>query len=240
MKKFPIVLVVAAFVLFLTACQKETIQPSATITTVEKNITDFNAVEVAGDFEVFITSGAATESVTVEANENLQEFITVEKEDNTLEIKMKGNININGNETTKVYISTKEIIDYKVAGDAVIQLENEMVTNKVNIDLGGDAQMNGGLSVQEMVVTIGGDAQLNLSGEVDAFDLKIAGDGRVKDYDLICNKLDAELAGDSEVFITVIETINVTAAGESILHFKGTGEIRNQFTSGDAKIIKED
>ena len=123
MKNFPIVLVVAAFVLFLTACQKETIQPSATITAVEKNITDFNALEVAGDFEVFITSGAVTESVTVEANENLQEFITIEKVGNTLEIKMKGNININinGNETTRVYINTKEVIDYKVAGDAVIK-----------------------------------------------------------------------------------------------------------------------
>lgn len=240
MKKFPIVLVVAAFMMLIISCQKETIQPSATITTVEKNITDFSALEVAGDFEVFITSGAATESVTVEANENLQEFITIEKDGNTLEIKMKSNININGNETIRVNINTKEIIDYKVAGDAVIELTNVLVTNKIIIDLAGDAQMNGGLSIQEMAVTIGGDAQLNLSGEVDVFDLKIAGDGQVKDYDLVCMQLDAELAGDSEVFVTVIETINVTAAGESILHFKGTGEIRNQFTSGDAKIIKED
>jgi len=106
MKNFPIVLVVAVFAMCLTSCQKETITPSTAITTVEKNITDFNALEVAGDFEVFITSGAATESVQVEANENLQEHITIEKSGKTLEIKMKGNININGNETTKVYIRT--------------------------------------------------------------------------------------------------------------------------------------
>ena len=240
MKNFPIVLVLAAFVLFITACQKETITPSTEITTVEKNITDFNALEVAGDFEVFITAGSATESVRVEANENLQEFITIETDGNTLEIKMKGNININGNETTKVYLSTKEIIDYKVAGDAVIQLENELVANKVNIDLAGDGKINGMVDIQEITATIAGDAQLNLSGQVEAFNLKVAGDGRVKDYDLVCQKLDVELAGESEVFLTVIETINVTAAGESILHFKGAGEISNQFTSGEARVIKED
>lgn len=240
MKNFPIVLVLAAFVLLMTACQKETITPSTAITTVEKNITDFNALEVAGDFEVFIIAGSATESIRVEANENLQEFITIEKDGNTLEIKMKSNININGNETTKVYISTDEIIDYKVAGDAVVQLENELVANKVNIDLAGDGKVIGMVDIQEITATIAGDAQLNLSGEVELFDLKIAGDGQVKDYDLVCIQLDAELTGDSEVFVTVIETINVTAAGESILHFKGTGEIRNQFTSGEAKVIKED
>jgi len=40
--------------------------------------------------------------------------------------------------------------------------------------------------------------------------------------------------------LTVMGTINVTAAGDSILHFKGTGEITNQFTSGGAQVIKED
>lgn len=240
MKNFPIVLVVAVCALFLTACQKETITPSTAITTVEKNITDFNALEVAGDFEVFITSGAATESVKVEANENLQEHITIEKSGNTLAIKMKGNININGNETTKVYISTKEIIDYKVAGDAIIQLENELVANKINLELAGDGQIIGMVDVQEITATIAGDSELNFSGQVDNFALKIAGDGQVRDYDLVCDKLEVDLAGDSEVFVTVMGTISVTAAGDSVLHFKGTGEVTNQFTTGDAKVIKED
>ncbi len=240
MKNFPIVLVLVAFVMFMTSCQKETISPSANITTVEKNITDFNALEVAGDFEVFITSSATTESVKVEANENLQEFITIEKAGNTLKIKMKGNINIDGKETTKVYISTQEIINYKVAGDAVIQLENELVTERINVELAGDSKMIGMIDVQEITAIIAGDAELSLSGQVDNFGLKIAGDGQVRDYDLVCDKLDVELVGDSEVFLTVMGTINVTAAEDSVLHFKGTGEITNQFTSGGAQVIKED
>ena len=68
---------------------------------------------------------------------------------------------------------------------------------------------------------------------MDDFTLKIAGDGQVKDYDLICDKLEVELAGDSEVFLTVNGTISVTADGDSALHFKGTGEIENQFQTGE-------
>jgi len=240
MKNFPIVLVLAAMVLLTTSCDKETITPSIEITTIEKNLSDFNALEVAGDFEVFLTSGASTESVKLEANENLQDLITIEKVGTTLKIRMKDNININGNETTKVYISTQEIIDYKVAGDAVIQLENELATDKINIELAGDSKMLGMVDIPSITATIAGDAQLNFSGQVDNFSLKIAGDGQVKDYDLVCDKLEAELAGDSEVFVTVMGTIDVTAAGESILHFKGTGEVTNQFTTGEAKVIKED
>lgn len=240
MKNFPIVLIVAVCMMFLTACQKETITVSSTITTLQKDITDFDALEVAGDFEVFITSGAPTEGVTVEANENLHEFIIIEKNGNTLKIRTKDNLNIKGDEVAKVYIQTSEIVDYKVAGDAVVQFENELVTNKINIELAGDGQMKGAIDIQEITATVAGDGQLNFSGKVGDFILKIAGDGQVKDYDLVCDKLEAELAGDSEVFITVNGTISVTAAGDSVLHFKGTGEIENQYTTGDAKVIKED
>ena len=244
MKNFPIVLAVAFVGLFFTSCDKETISPTVTpssnITTVEKDITGFSKLAAANEFEVFITFSYTEESVEVEANENLHDLIIIEKSGETLELKMKPNTTINGNETIKVHIVTQEINDFSLAGEVNVKMENELISNDLAIDLAGESKIIGPLDVNDLTVRMASEAELNVSGQAKNVELKIAGDAKVKDYDFVCQKLDAELAGESEVFLTVMETINVSAAGESVLHFKGTGEITSQTTAGEARVIKED
>lgn len=244
MKNFPIVLVVIGFAMMMTSCDKETITPAITpssqITTVEKDITNFNKLVAANEFEVFLTFSDTKESIEIEANENLQDLIIIEKSGQTLELKMKPNTTINGNETIKIHITTKEIIDFKLAGEVEVNLMNDLATNDLEIELAGESQIEGQVIIRHLVAKMAGESVLNLTGQVATFDLNSAGDAIIKDYDLICQKLDAKLAGETEVFLTVTETIDVNAAGESVLHFKGTGEITNQFTAGEAKVIKED
>ncbi len=242
MKNFPIVLVIVCLAMMMTSCDKETIRitPSAQITTVDKDITNFNKLEVANEFQVFLTFSETKESIQVEANENLQDLIIIEKSGQTLEIKMKPNTNIKGNETIKIYITTKEIIDFKLAGEVEVSLMNDLVTNDLTIEMAGESEMKGQVAINNLITKMAGEAELDLKGQVANFDLKSAGDALIKDYDLVCEKLDAELAGETEVFLTVNQTIEVSAAGESVLHLKGDGEITNQFTVGEAKVIKED
>lgn len=244
MKNFPIVLVLACLVMVMTACEKETIspaiQPSEKITTEEKDITGFNKLVAANEFEVFITFSYTEEKVEVEANENLQDLIIIEKSGKTLELKMKPNTTIKGDETIKIHIVTQEIIDFKLAGEVEVTMSNELITNDVVIELAGESRIMGPVDVNGMTARMAGEAALNLSGQAKTVNLTTAGDAKVKDYDFVCQKLEAELAGESEVFLTVTETIDVSAAGESVLHFKGTGEITNQTTTGEAKVIKED
>ncbi len=59
----------------LTSCTKDelAIDPSANVTTEERSVSDFNKIDIEGPFAVFITIGT-TESVEIEANENLQQY----------------------------------------------------------------------------------------------------------------------------------------------------------------------
>ena len=244
MKNLPIVLVVACLALMMTSCDKEGITPAITpstqITTVEKDITNFNKLEAANEFEIFLTFSDREERLAVEANENLQDLIIIEKSGQTLEIRMKPNTTISGDETMKIHITTKEIIDFKLAGEVEVNFVNDLTTNEVGIELAGESQIIGPVAINNLVAKMAGEAELNLSGHIATFDLKSAGDAIIKDYDLVCEKLAAKLAGETEVFLTVNQTIDVNAAGESVLHFKGAGEIMNQSTADEARIIKED
>ncbi len=153
---------------------------------------------------------------------------------------MKNNININGNQTTKVYITTREITDFKAGGEAIITLENKLSADQIELDLAGESQIQGPIQVNTINANLAGETQLDLSGQTDQFDLSMAGDSRVRDYAFTCKNLIANLAGESELFLTVTESISVSASGESILHYKGTGIVENKELAGEAKVKKED
>lgn len=240
MKNSAIVLLTIAFVLSLISCDIEKVRPSNTITTVEKVAANFNEIQVASEFEVFLTFSDTQESIQVEANENLQDFIIVENQGDILEIRMRNNLLINGNQTTKVHITTKEIIDFKAAGEAIITLENRLSADKIDIDLAEESQLLGPIQANTIRANLTGEAELNISGQTDQFDLNMAGDSRVRDYAFTCEDLIANLAGESELFLTVMESIKVSATGESVLHYKGTGVVESKELTDEAKIKKED
>lgn len=240
MKNYAIVVLAIAFVFSLMSCDVETVKPSDTITTVEKIVGDFNEIQVANEFEVFLTFSDTQESIQVEANENLHDFILVENQGNILEIRMKNNLLIKGNQTNKVYITTKEVVDFKATGEAIITLENKLSTDQLDLNLTGESQLRGPIQANTISANLTGESQLDISGQTDQFDLSMSGDSRVRDYVFTCKSLVANLTGESELFLTIMESINVRATGESVLHYKGTAIVNNQELTGEAKIKKED
>lgn len=83
--------------ILLNSCDNQNkIIPSSSITTEERVVQDYTGIEVSTAFLVDITYSATEESIIIEANENLHEFIEVEKVNNVLRIKLRDNINVGG------------------------------------------------------------------------------------------------------------------------------------------------
>ena len=69
----------------------------------------FNAVKVSSGIDVYLTQGQK-ESIRVEADDNLHEYIATEIKDNTL--KVYSNANIRKAEAKKVYVGIKDVESY--------------------------------------------------------------------------------------------------------------------------------
>jgi len=85
----------------------------------------FNAVKVSSGIDVYLTQGQK-ESIKVEADDNLHEYIVTEIKDNTL--KVYSNANIRKAEAKKVYVTIKdvEMLSASSAGDAMITVTEEL------------------------------------------------------------------------------------------------------------------
>src|SRR5215471_12896841 len=111
----------------ITAQEKTAIEPSGNIITKDVSVKPFDAIRAEGLYELVISQGAS-ESVKIEADDNLQSMFEVKNEGSTLVIDMPdlkdNNINFKNKDDhqslkLKVYVSCKNLkrLDVAVIGN---------------------------------------------------------------------------------------------------------------------------
>ena len=85
MKKPPFVLLV---ILLIVSVACDQISGSGNVITQERPVSGFNKIAMSGSGELIITQGSK-EGLTVEAEDNIMEYIETEVKDETLELGMK-------------------------------------------------------------------------------------------------------------------------------------------------------
>ena len=219
------------------------IELSHKITTETKNITGFDKILAEEDFEVFIQFSDKAESVKIEANENLHEYIIVEKEGSTLKISTKsystgnyGNKKSGARERLVAYVTAKNLTAITGSEDVVFELDNKLIAPSLDIKLEEDCSLSGVLEVQNLTVELDEDAVLDIEGSAHKMDLVANEDSMVKNYDFVVHDLVVRLREDSEAKLTVNGNIDLRASGDSQFYYKGNGTIVRQRLTGDAEM----
>lgn len=217
MKSKAILTVILTLGIFFTSCEQQVFLPSGNVTTFEKDIANFNALDVSHDFTVYVDFSSDAEGVRIEADDNLHEYIVVEKVGSTLRIGVEGIRNIRGKRTLNAYVSAKTLEEIEAGGDSKVFLENELQNENLKVSLRGDSQLQGPIQVNVMQASIGGDSRMIMNNmmEGDRVFLTIKGDSHFEGS-LNVNEFDAEISGDSKVdIIGEAETARIEAKGDS-------------------------
>jgi len=176
------------------------------------------------------------DAITVKANSNLMDYVTVYKEGNTLFLRLKKNTWFKGKMILDVDISTKMITDYNASSDAVVSLNTPLTTDIVHINCKGDAIFNGTLQVNSLIVQAKSDAQIKVIGSAKTMTADLKSDSEFKNRDFTVNDLTISLNGDSQAIVTVTNTLNATANGDSELRYAGNPSKVKQNARGDSDI----
>ena len=239
MKAKTILLAMCAMGILFTSCKKdEEVTPSNDVTTVNKNITGYTQLNASDPFKVYVTFSDTEEIIKIEANSNLQQYITVEKQNNQLVIYLADNINIESTAVLNVYITTKQLDAFYAAGSTTIQLQNELNATNVTINLSGACAFNGTMHVSELNADLTGASNLTIEGSSDSIDLKATGASNLRDYGFETNNFTCDIDGACNVYLTIQESLNVKAGGGSNVYYKGNGVVGSQDLTGGSTIQK--
>jgi hypothetical protein len=239
MKTKSILVALFAFSIFVTSCKKnDDVKPSNDLTTVNKNITGYTQLNVSDPFTVYVTFSNTEEKIQVQANSNLQQYITVEKQNNQLVISLDDNVTINGSSVLNVYITTNQLEGFYAAGASTIQLQNDLNTFNVTINLTGASTFSGALFINELNTNLTGASNMNISGTSASVDLEATGASNMRDYGFATSHFTCDLDGACSAYLTIQQTLNVKARGASNVYYKGNGTVSSQVLTGGSTIQK--
>jgi hypothetical protein len=239
MRVFYIIIFSFSFVIS-ASCQFRNIKPSEKVST--KSYSDFNnftSLDLANDFKAYITFTDGPDLIKIEANENLQEYITVDMDGSTLTIKFNGDWNNRGEPTLIAYISSKQLKNFRASGDSFIYFKNNLDTEKAKITLRGDSQLNGKVSVNNLYLNLRGDSIIELDGEANEVEAELRGDSIMKGSDLAVTEAKITLRGDSVAELDVSNKLWADLNGDSVLKYGGSPQIMQQRVAGDSEIKRK-
>lgn len=224
--------------IFLNACDNvKDVIPSNNVITQEYTYSGYENIETESAFTVYVDFSDTEESIVIESNENLFEYIEVSKSSNNLKIGFRDNISIKGSATLNAYITTKNINGYSASGASKFIVEDDVVSDNVTVFLSGASQFAGELYVENLDVDMSGASTMNLEGESASFNVTASGASNVGDFDFSTEYLNVNFSGACTASLTVTDKMDVSASGASIVRYKGTAVINSQNLSGGSQII---
>lgn len=237
--KNPTIYIFAIFtVLFLANCDTyRQERGNGNITSQEREIEEFNEIEVGGNYEVFLKK-ATTPGLTIVTDDNLHEFIKVDQKGDVLEISSEANLR--SEEGIKLYINYVDLTAINTSGAAVIKSDDVIQGDYLRLEMSGAGAIDLEVDLKALKVNISGAGAVELSGNVIEQNIQMSGAGGLEAYDLISRNSKIDISGVGGASVTVTKKLEATVSGVGGISYRGNPEQVNSNVSGLGTIAKDD
>jgi hypothetical protein len=190
---------------------------SGEVATETRQVSGFTGIELSGIGEVILDQGES-ESLTLEADDNVLPVLTSEVEDSVLRLGQKPRTRVN----------TRNPIRYRVT-----------VKDLASIELSGSGSVVGeGLRAAELRTDISGSGTVRLAGSADEQRVEVSGSGTYNAGDLPGRSVDIDISGSGKATLTVTEQLTVDISGSGTVTYSGDPRI-DQSVSGSGRLVKQ-
>lgn len=224
MKTYPVIL--AVLVLLLTGCASS-IVGSGRVVTESRPVSDFDALDFSGVGEVTITQGD-TESLTIQAEDNLMPLIRTQVKDRTLTIGVANQADLFQFAPTRPIrfnLAVKNLEGIEISGAGHVQsasLKSDRFSIKVN---GVGSIVLDRLEANEVDSSVSGAGHLEIGGQVVNQAAQLSGLGNYQARNLNSQAARVTLTGAGNATLAAQDNLDVTITGAGAVHYYGNPRI---------------
>lgn len=241
MKKYTFLAIAIAFL--LSACDfigGERVVGSGNVTTQERSITGFSSVQSSGFFDVYLSTGAS-QSVRVEADDNLHSYIETRLNGNELEIDTKEGYRLDTDKDIKIFITSPEFNKVHLSGSGNIISQNQITGNdKIDLSVSGSGNIKVDLHAPSVDAHMSGSGDINLSGEAKKFEGSLSGSGNIKAMDLKTEETAIRISGSGSADVYASTKLDVHVTGSGDVRYKGGVQQVTSNITGSGSVKKMD
>jgi hypothetical protein len=219
MKKIPLVILSIVALLpmacSLTVNSPKIVTGSGVVASETRHVSGFDAIQLAGSADVTISFGDS-ESVIVEAEDNILPLIETVVSGGELIIKWKPMTSVADTEPVRVTVTMKSLNAASLPGSG-------------NITIAG---MNGGA----VDFDLQGSGNITADGSVDSVSAKLGGSGNIVCADLQAKSAAVKLPGSGNITVFASESLDVKISGSGSVTYRGNPAEFTQSLTGSGVI----
>jgi hypothetical protein len=231
--------------LLLTACRLpfiSVVRGSGNLTTEDFEVSDFSRINLDGAGQLIVTQGD-TESLTIEAEDNVMDELTVKVEGNTLVLgfqRRPWNKQIVPTEPIVYTLSVVNLTGLKINGAADFEMES-LDTDDFVVEVNGAGRIEiNDLQAESIQAAITGSATMEISGAAASQTLDIDGAGNYDAGDLQTSTTTVKFNGLGNATVWASESLDVTINGAGVLNYYGSPSISQEINgAGDINSLGE-
>ena len=228
--------------LLLTNCTfifEEKLKGNGNVTTEQRVITSFDKIDINGVFKVYLTQGDI-EKVEVEIDENLQQYVNVFNEKNTLVLNIEKGISWNKTTKNNVYITLKNISQLSINGVCSVETRTALVSDHLKLDVDGVSSSSLELNCNKLDADLSGVGNTELSGKTNEFTVTKDGVGNLKASNLKAAIVNIRNSGVGGAEIYASHELSIKNSSVGSISYSGEAVIKSLDSGGVGKIRKVD
>lgn len=209
----------------ISACSESQAQNAGPSTSRTYQVAGFTGLEVAGPFDVKVTTGKVL-SVSAQGPQKLLDATEVLVEDGKLVIRPKkkgwfGGMRWGSDQPAMFTISVPALTSAEVAGSGDIDIDRVSGDRFAGAIAGSGNMRLPQVQVRDLALAIAGSGEVNVAGQAQKASYEIAGSGDMDASRLTAVDADAEIAGSGNIRARVTGTAKASIAGSGDIEISG-------------------
>lgn len=243
MKQLTYTLSVLVLFISLSACAQNKRKGNGSLITKERSIENFDALKVAGSFDVELTSSKKN-LLSIYADENLIDDIITEVKNGTLIIRSKKNsyFKTSNWKSIKIKIPLVALTSAQLSGSGKIHSQEIVQSNRLNTSLSGSGKIVLTVATEQLKSQLSGSGKIQIKGKAQAVAAKLSGSGSIRLQEVKAKDAEATLAGSGSIYLSCSNDLDATVAGSGRIRYFGEpgGKIHTKVAgSGSIRLATE-
>lgn len=215
----------------------ESVRGNHHVVSKERNVESFSGLKVSSGIDVYLTQGNKT-SVTVEADENLHDYIKTEVRNGILNVY--SDVSIRDAERKRAYVTMKEINSLRTTSAGDILGESPIKAGKLELSANSAGNIRLDVTADQIHLDISSSGDITLNGNAEMLEADLSSAGDLNAYDLEVKEADISVssAGDADVHVTDKITAHASSAGD--INYRGNPKYVDAHASSAGGIHRRD
>ncbi|CAH8293708.1 putative autotransporter adhesin-like protein [Mariniflexile fucanivorans] len=196
----------------------------------------FTAINASEGLDVYLTQSDDA-SISVEADDNLQELIITEVIDNVLKIHTKENI---GSCTSKkIIVSFKDVTSITATSGSDVKSTNTFIIKDLNLETTSGSDMNLDVNTVSLNCKSTSGSDLILSGKTIKLIAEATSGSAIEAADLIAESSQVTATSGADITVNTSKELTANATSGADIKYLGNPEVVNKSDSSSGSIKKQ-